>query len=93
MRGVMLSLVLSGCCVDCSGGDVHSNREKSVDGGTELIAGPFSWKCTAKIDGKPVTQGVPVAVKPGVHRVECDTDSIEVDVTRGTSVTVDYFGP
>lgn len=93
MRFLLAAFVLSGCCVDCSDGDVHSNREKSRDGGTELIAGPFSWKCAAKVDGKPVTQGAPVAVKPGVHRVECDADLIEVDVRPGTTVTVDYFGP
>ncbi len=63
------------------------------DGGSELVAGPFDWKCAAKIDGKSVPQGARVAVKPGKHIVECDEESIEVDVPIGMSVTVDYFGP
>lgn len=93
MRAWLVAFALSGCCVDCAGDDVHGRRVKSPDGGTQLIAGPFDWKCAAKIDGAPVTQGAPVAVKPGLHRVECDTEALGVHVPAGMTVTVDYFGP
>lgn len=93
MKCFVFALMLSGCCVSCEDGDVHSSRTQTRDGGSELIAGPFDWKCAAKIDGVPVKQGVAMSVKPGVHRVACDDEQIDVDVPAGESVTVDYFGP
>ena len=93
MRLLLAGILLSGCCVDCAGGDLHGSRSMTADGGTLLIAGPFDWKCAAKIDGAAVTQGVPMVVKPGKHVVACDHESIEVHVAAGTTVKVDYFGP
>jgi hypothetical protein len=87
VRALFAALVLSGCSVDCSGG------KTSAAGSTTLTAGPFSWKCAAKLDGVAVAQGVPMTVKPGKHLVSCDAESLEVTVTRGESITVDYFGP
>ena len=93
MRALLAALVLSGCSADCSGGDVHSEKKKTPDGGTTLTAGPFDWKCSAKIDGAAVAQGIAMPVKPGRHVVSCDAERLEVVVRAGEAVTVDYFGP
>lgn len=93
MRWLVVVLALSGCCVKCGDGDVHGDRARTADGGSELTAGPFDWKCAARIDGVARPQGVPVPVTPGLHTVECDAESMTVDVPPGRSVTVDYFGP
>lgn len=93
LQAAVLSVTLAGCRVDCAGNDVHGQRGKALDGGAAIVAGPFDWACAAKVDGAPVAQGVPVAVKPGRHRVSCDAELLEVSVRAGEVVTIDYFGP
>lgn len=98
----LLLCFLSGCCVQScleppAGHTTFGSDLPSRDGKTWLTVaksgvGPG---CILELDGRPwSTLDARTPVTPGKHTVGCrDAESLELDITSGHEVVVDYWGP
>ncbi|MBL8957501.1 MAG: hypothetical protein JNK82_42400 [Myxococcaceae bacterium] len=67
-------------------------EERSPDGGTLLEIDADCGQGALRIDGQPVEKGVPSAVTPGRHHVDCGPNGREVEVHDGQLFHFNYWG-